>query len=76
MPTDETLDQLLRDFSLGDDGTMDTVIVHDETGIEIRFSTESAYSYRDETGVLDLGSFLIDHEDELYDKVSAQQDPW
>ncbi len=49
------------DFSLVDDGTLDTVIRDDGTGEEFRFSQEFVSEYRDElTGELDFEHFIRD----------------
>jgi hypothetical protein len=47
------------DFTLLDDGTMDTVIEGPD-GKELRYSAESAANYRDESGALDLESFVTE----------------
>ena len=46
-----------QDFDLGDDGTMDTV-VYLPTGEEMRYSTETAWDYRDPDGGLDFDAFI------------------
>jgi hypothetical protein len=45
-------------FSLVDDGTLDTVI--DYKGTEYRYSTEFTAPYRDDRGYLNLGWFVRD----------------
>ena len=55
--------------TLGDDGTLDTVICLGD--VELRFADTS--DYRDEdTGELDLDSFLDDHFDEIAEKSFEQ----
>ena len=50
---------LLENFSLVDDGTIDTIIRCNDTEVEFRFPAEYAVDYRDEeTGELDLEAFL------------------
>lgn len=54
------------DVSLGDDGTLDTVIVvnHELYGNqEIRYSTEFAAHYRDDTGAMTEDGFVELAED-------------
>lgn len=56
----ESGDADASDFTLLDDGTMDTVVQVDATGEEIRFSGETAADYRDESGALDFEAFVDD----------------
>ena len=54
-----TTEWLLESFTLVDDGTIDTVIRCDDTGVKFRFDAEYTVDYRDEqTGELDLAAFL------------------
>lgn len=46
------------DFTLVDEGTMDTCIRCDTCGYEMRYSFECASEYRDSAGMLNFGRFI------------------
>ncbi len=55
-------------MTLLDDGTLDTVFGCDVCGTEVRYSTEWAQVYRDETGALtDKEAYTAAEEDHAYD---------
>lgn len=57
------------DFSIADDGTLDTVIAwNHDTGFSWRFDQESAAEYRDDSGELDIEALLNDNND-IYEEL-------